>query len=97
MSAHNLAWFISPVTWGMMPVWTETIWSIEVMDLGLVSEGLLVDPPECLPLVLYGFLWDFPNKKATHMASFMILMSFIGIIALLDSLTRDLKDQWFSM
>ena len=78
-----------------MPVWTETIWSIEVMDLGTVSEGFLIEAPECLPLVLHGLLWDFPNKQATKEGSFMIFMSFLGITPLLDSMRRDLKEQWF--
>ena len=50
----------------MIPDWEETFWSIEVMAPGLVSEGFLIDPLECFPLVLYGLLWDFPNMQATQ-------------------------------
>ena len=39
---------------------------MEVMAPGLVSEGFLVDPPESLPLVLHGILWDYPNSQATQ-------------------------------
>ena len=67
------------------------------MDPGLVSEGFLIDPPEHLPLVLNGLLWEFPNKHATQGGSFLIFLSFLGIIPLLDSLRRDLKDKWFRL
>ena len=96
-AAQNLVWVRYPVTWGMRPCWEETIWSIETMDLGLVTEGLLIDPPESFHLVLYGLFWDFPNKQATHGESFLIFLSFLGIIHLLDSLRRYLKEQWFSL
>ena len=46
--------------------WKYTIWSIEVMAPGLVSEGLLIDLPECLTLVLHGLLWYFPNNQAAQ-------------------------------
>ena len=75
----------------MSPGWADTIWSIEVMALGLVSESSLIDTLECLPLVLHCLLWDFTNIKATSGVSFLILLRFLGIILLLDSLTRDLK------
>ena len=81
----------------MRPGWADTIWSIEVMTLGLVSEGFLIDPLEHLPLVLHGLLWYFPNMQATQGGSFLILMSFLGIIPLLDSLRRDFKEQRFSL
>ena len=61
------------------------------MASGLVYEGLLIDPPENLPLVLYGILWDFPNKHVTQGDIFLILMIFLGITPLLDSLGRDFK------
>ena len=50
----------------MIPDWVDTIWSIEIMSLGLVFKGLLIKLPECLPLVLHGLLWDFPNNQATQ-------------------------------
>ena len=62
------------------------------MDLGLVSEGFPIDLLQCLPLVLHGLLWDFPNIQATKGGSFLIFMSFLGITPLLDSLMRDLKE-----
>ena len=77
--------------------WEETIWSIEVMSPGLVSQGLLIDPPECLPLVLHGLLWDFPNKQATQWGIFMILLSLLGITPLLDSLRIYLKGKCFRL
>ena len=49
----------------MNPVWEETVWSIKVMELGMVSKGLLIDPPDFLRLVLHGLLWYFPNSQAT--------------------------------
>ena len=61
MDAHNLAWVKAPVTWVMSPGWAETIWSIEVMAPGLVSEGFLIDPLEFLTLILHGLLWEFTN------------------------------------
>ena len=51
MAAHNLQWVRSPVTCGIRPGWVDTIFSIEVMAPGLVSEGFLIDPLECLPFV----------------------------------------------
>ena len=65
------------------------------MDPGLVSEGFLIDTLECLPLVLHGLLWYFPNNQATKGGGVMILLIFLGIITLLDSTTMDLKEQWF--
>ena len=35
------------------------------MEPGLVYEGFLIEPPECLPLVIHGIMWDFPNIQAT--------------------------------
>ena len=67
------------------------------MALGLVSEGLLVDPPESFPFLLHGLLWHFPNKQATQGRGFLISMRFLGIAPLLDSLRRYLKEQWFSL
>ena len=63
----------------------------------MFSEGFLIGPLECLPLVLHGLLWDFPNIQATQVGSFLIFLIFLGIIPLLDILMRDLKDQWFSL
>ena len=56
----------APVTSVMIPGYAETIWSIEVMDPVLVSEGFLIDPPECLTLVLHGLLWVLSNRQATQ-------------------------------
>ena len=61
VAAQNLECVRAPVTWGMSPGWEETIWSIEVMAPGLVSEGFLIGPLECLLLVLHGILWEFTN------------------------------------
>ena len=33
--------------------WEEIIWLIKFMSPGMVYEGFLVDPNECLTLVLY--------------------------------------------
>ena len=85
--AQNITWVRAPVNWEMNPGWAETIWSIEVMDPGLV----------CLPLVLRGLLWEFPNRQATQGGSFMSLLSLLGITPLLDSLRRDFKEQWFTL
>ena len=95
VDAQNIAWVRAPVTWGMIPDWEETIWSIKVMAPVMVYGGFLIDPPECLPLVLHGPLWDFPNKKATQGGSILIFLSFLGIISLLESLGKYFKDQWF--
>ena len=65
------------------------------MAPGLVSKLFLIDPLECLPLVLHVFLWVFPNIQATQGGSFMIILIFLGIITLLNSLMRDLKEQNF--
>ena len=42
------------------------------MASSLISEGLLMDLPECLALVLHGLLLDFPNNEATQGGSFRI-------------------------
>ena len=97
MAAQNLAWVRAPVTWGMIPGWVETLWSIEVMDPGLVSEGFLIDPLECLPLIPHGLMWDFTNMQTGQGENFLILLSFLGITPLLYIMKRDLKDQWFSL
>ena len=93
VASQNIPWVRSPVTWGMSPGWEDTISSIQIMAPGLVSEGLLIDPPECLNLVLHGLLWEVTNKQGTQGGSFLILLIFFGIIPLLDSLVRYLKDQ----
>ena len=54
-----------------------------------------MNPPERLPLVLHGLLWEFPNRKATQGGSFITLLILLCIIPLLYNLRRDLKDQWF--
>ena len=77
----------------MIPGWEEITWSIKVMSLGLISEGFLIDPHECLHLVLHGPLWDFTNMQATQVVIFLILLIFLGIIPLLDILVRYLKEQ----
>ena len=81
----------------MSPGWAETIWSIDVMAPGLVSEGFLINPLDFLTLVLNGILWDFTNIQATQGWNFLIFMIFLGITPLLDSLIRDMKEQWFSL
>ena len=65
--------------------------------MGLVSEGFLIDTLECLPLVFYGLLWNFPNMKETQGGIFFISLRLLGIIFLLDSPRRDFKDKWFSL
>ena len=65
------------------------------MSPGLVYEVFLIDPPECLPLFLSGFLRNFPNRKATQGVSFLILMSSLGIIPLFNNLRSNFKVQWF--
>ena len=97
MAVQNLVWVIYPATWQIIPGWEDTTWSIEVMALGLVSEGLLINPLQCLPLILHGLSWGFPNIQATQGRRFLVLISFLVIILLLDSMMRDLKDQWFSL
>ena len=67
------------------------------MAPGLVSKGFLIDPPDHLPLVLHGLFWYFPNRQATQGGGGMILMSFLGIIPLLDSMRSCLKYQWLSL
>ena len=67
------------------------------MASGLVSEVFLIELPKNLPLVIHGLLWDFTNKQATQGGSFLILLILLGIITLLDSLRRDLKEKWFSL
>ena len=81
----------------MRPGWEYTIWSIAVIDPGLVSEGFLIDLPERLTLVLHGLLWDLPNSQETQGGSFLTFLSLLGIIPLLDNLRRYLKEQWFSL
>ena len=63
----------------------------------MVSEGFLIDPPECFPFFLHGILWDFPNNQATEGGSFLISLRLLVITPLLDSLRRYLKEQWFSL
>ena len=77
----------------MIPGWEYTTLAIEFMSPGLVAEGFLIDPPECFPLFLHGLLWEFPNMQATQGDIFLTLLIFLGIISLLDSLRRDLKNQ----
>ena len=95
VATHNLSWVRSPVTSGVIPGWEETIWSIEVMALGLVSEVFLIDMIECLPLFFHGLLWGFPNIWVTQEGSFMILLRFFVNTPLLDIPMGDLKNQWF--
>ena len=66
VSAQNLPWISNPVVWGVSPGWEDIIWKIEVMAPGLFFGVLLIDPPECLTLVLHGLLWYFPNRKVTQ-------------------------------
>ena len=95
VAAKNISWVIAPVTWGMIPGLTDIIWSIKVMAPGLVSEGFLMDPPECFTLVFNGLLWYLPNRQATQGGSFLTLLIFLGIINLLDNLRRYFMEQWF--
>ena len=90
-------WVRYPVTWVMIPGWAETIWSIEVMSLGLVYEGYQINLPEHFPLVLHGLLWYFPNIQATQGGSFLALLIFFGITPLLDNLRIYLGYLWFSL
>ena len=95
MAEHNLVWVRTPVTWGMIPGLEDIICSIEVMYLGMVSKVFLIDPPERLPLVLHGLLWDLTNSQVSQGGIFLTMMSFLGIIPFLDNLMRYLKEQWF--
>ena len=86
------------MTWGVIPGWAETIWSIEVMALGLVSKGFLIDPPDCLPWYYMASCGTFQKKTGdTRGVGYLILLNLPGIIYLLDILMRYLKDQWFGM
>ena len=76
----------APEIWGMRPDCSDIIWSIKIMDLGLVSEEFLIDPPKFLPLVLHDLLWDFPNSQATKEGSFLKIMNLLGVITLLGNL-----------
>ena len=87
----------APVTLGMIPGWADTIFSIEVMSPGLVSEGFLIDSPGCLSLVIHGLLWEFQNRQVTKEGRVITFLIFLGIITLLDNMRRDLKEQWFSL
>ena len=70
MASHNLVWISALVNWITRSGWTEIIWSIKVMAMGLVSEDLLIEPPGCLALVFHGILWDFPNRQETQGRNF---------------------------
>ena len=65
------------------------------MAPGLVSEGFLIYPTEIFTLVLHVLLQELPNSQATQGGSFLICLSFLGIIPLLDNLRRNLKEQCF--
>ena len=81
----------------MIPGWAETIRSIKVVVPGLVSSVFLVNPPEHFPLILHGLLRDFPSIQATQGDSFLILMSFLGVIPLLDNPRSNFKEQRFNL
>ena len=85
------------MTWIIIPGWAYIICQINVMNLGLVSKGFLVDPPDRLPLVFHGLLWDFPNSQATQGGFFLSFLRFLDISPLLDNMSRYLKVQWFSL
>ena len=91
VAAQNFVLVRTPVTFSMSPGWSDTIMSIEFMDPGLVSEGFLIDLLECLPLVIYGLLWDFPDIQATQGPIFVTPLIFLDIIPLFDSLIWDFK------
>ena len=97
MDDQNLMWVRTPVTLGMRTGLAETVWSIAVMDPGLVSEGFLIYPTNSLFFPLYILLWEFPSNQATQGGISLILPRFLCIIILLYSLMRYLKDQWFSL
>ena len=65
------------------------------MAPGLVSEGFLIDPPECFPLFLHGLLWGLPNRQETKGGGVLTLMSFLGTTPILNNLRRDWKVQRF--
>ena len=81
----------------MIPGCTDTIWSIGVIDPGLVSEGFPIDSPENFTLVLHVLLWYFSNIQAKKGESFLIFLIFLGIIPILDITRRDLKEQWLNL
>ena len=47
LAEQSLAWVRATVTWVMSPGWEETIWSIEVIAPGMVSEDFLINPHKC--------------------------------------------------
>ena len=67
--------------------------------MGLVSEGFLNDSPERFPLVMHGLSCDLPNRQEHKggEGGGLTVLSFLGIIPLLDILSRDLKEKWFSL
>ena len=85
------------MNWGMIPGWEETIWSIEIMDPGLVSEIFLIDPHNNLSLVLHGLLWDLPNSQSAQGGIFLTFLRLLGIFILLNNTRRNFKEQWFSL
>ena len=97
VDSQNPACIRSSFTWGMVPGWVDTIWSIDVVAPGLFSKVFLIDLIEYLPLVLHGLFCYFPNMQATQGGIFLILLIFLGIIPLLDILMMDSKEQWFSL
>ena len=97
MAVHNLVWVRAPLTWGVIPGWADTICSIDFMSPGLVSKSFLIHLPDCFYLVLHGLLWGFTNRQATQGGGVLTLLVFLGIIPLLESLRRYLKEQWFSL
>ena len=66
MSSQSLEWVSYPVTWMVIPGWTEIIRPTEVMALCLLSEVLLIHPNLFFPLLLHEFLWDLPNIQANQ-------------------------------
>ena len=52
MTGYNLEWVSAQVTCLMIPSWYYIIWKTEVMALGLLSEGLLIEPHVCFTLFI---------------------------------------------
>ena len=53
-------------TWGVIPGWEDIICSDGFMIPGLLSEGLLVDPPVLLTFLPHDILWHLSNSEATQ-------------------------------
>ena len=97
---HSSSWISGPqkqwlyrIFRGLYPQWLGG-WSLvgqitydkfKVMEPGLVSKGFLMDPPDHLPLVIHGLLWELSNRQAKQGGIFLTLLSLLGIRPLLET------------